>query len=71
MSGLAYFLDGDDGSEYFGAHLDSFGAAGRVAASAVIGTVGNSGDAAGGPTHLHFEIHPGGRGVVNTLQRYC
>lgn len=74
VSGLAYFLAGDDGNRYFGAHLDSFGASGQVSAGTVIGRVGNTGDAAGGPTHLHFEIHPGGSGYTNpypTLTKYC
>jgi peptidoglycan LD-endopeptidase LytH len=73
LGGLAYYLHGDDGRTYYGAHLDSFGASGRVAMGTVIGFVGNSGDAQGGPTHLHFEIHEAG-GVVNpypTLVRYC
>jgi murein DD-endopeptidase MepM/ murein hydrolase activator NlpD len=74
VSGLAYYLDGEDGNEYFGAHLDSFGASGQVSAGTVVGTVGDTGDAAGGPPHLHFEIHPGGRGNINPypiLSRYC
>lgn len=60
-SGLAYYLIGDDGHTYFGAHLDRYLAApGRVAAGQPIGTVGNTGNAATTPPHLHFEIKPHG-----------
>lgn len=75
LGGASYYLKGDDGNTYFGTHLDTLsGASGRVAQGAVLGTVGNSGNAAGGPTHLHFEIHPGGGGPVNpypTLALHC
>src|SRR5438067_3460359 len=75
LGGLAYFLEGDDGHEYYGAHLDSFaGATGHVPIGTVIGYVGNTGDAAGGPTHLHFEIHPAGHTPTDpypTLVKYC
>jgi murein DD-endopeptidase MepM/ murein hydrolase activator NlpD len=42
----------------FNAHLVAFGQLGPVAAGTVIGFVGNTGDARGGPTHDHFEWHP-------------
>jgi peptidoglycan LD-endopeptidase LytH len=66
LGGLSYYLAGDDGNTYFGTHLDSLsGASGRVAQGTVLGRVGDSGNARGGPTHLHFEIHPGGGSPVN------
>jgi LysM repeat protein len=55
--GLAYYLRGDDGLTYYGAHLATFARGdGRVRIGQIIGTVGDTGNAVGGPTHLHFEI---------------
>jgi peptidoglycan LD-endopeptidase LytH len=60
-SGLAVWLNGDDGNDYFYAHFDAWnGSARRVVAGEVIGYVGTTGDAVGTSPHTHFEIHPGG-----------
>ena len=79
--GNAFYLHGDDGNVYYGAHLDRLApnlataqSPQRVARGAVIGWVGDSGDARGGPTHVHFEVHPGGGGPVDpyfTLRAWC
>jgi len=65
LGGNALQLYGADGHRYYFAHLDAFGAAGTVGADAVIGYVGNTGNAITTPPHLHFEIHPGGGVAVN------
>lgn len=59
VGGLQFRMYGDDNVTYIGTHLEAFGRSGQVKAGEVIGRVGNSGNAVGGPTHLHFEIHPG------------
>lgn len=73
-AGLAYYLSGDDGVTYFGAHLDTLAPPGRVERGAPLGTVGSSGNAKGTTPHLHFETKPGGGAPVNpfpTLRQWC
>ena len=61
LGGLAAYVEGNDGNTYYYAHLDDYVGGGRsVSAGELIGHVGNTGDASGGPSHLHFEIRPGG-----------
>lgn len=65
-AGNAFYLTADDGTVYYGAHLQSYAAgSGPVEAGRVIGGVGNSGDAAATPPHLHFEVKPGGGPAVD------
>jgi murein DD-endopeptidase MepM/ murein hydrolase activator NlpD len=61
LGGLAAYVNGKDGNTYYYAHLNDYvGGARSVKAGELIGHVGSSGNADGGPSHLHFEIRPGG-----------
>ena len=66
-AGRSLWLAGWDGRSYFYGHLEAWarGVADGVTVEAgeVVGYVGNSGNAAGLPTHLHFEVHDGGRAL--------
>jgi len=69
IGGITVWIRGDSGDEFYYAHMDSWApglAVGqRVDPGTLIGAVGNSGNASGGVTHVHWEYHPGGGGAVN------
>ncbi|MFN8052705.1 MAG: M23 family metallopeptidase [Acidimicrobiales bacterium] len=69
LGGLRLWLHGDSGTDYYYAHFSSFAPdsvdGALVSAGTVVGYAGNTGDAAGGASHLHFEIHPSGGAPVS------
>jgi murein DD-endopeptidase MepM/ murein hydrolase activator NlpD len=59
-------LSGADGNSYWYMHnQENLVGGGAVSAGQQIATVGNTGNASGGPPHVHFEYHPGGGGPIN------
>jgi murein DD-endopeptidase MepM/ murein hydrolase activator NlpD len=75
--GYRFWLRDRQGNQFYYAHLSAFSPlavnGNEVKAGAVIGFMGNTGDAQGTPYHVHFEIHPVGLlpmgydGVVNAF----
>jgi len=77
LGGNSALFYGPNGDYTYYAHMSSYAGVpngATVSAGTMIGHVGNTGDAAGGPTHLHFEYHPGGGSAVdpyNYLRAVC
>ncbi|MGH2690593.1 MAG: murein hydrolase activator EnvC family protein [Actinomycetota bacterium] len=62
--GIMLWLTGRNGDEYFYAHMRGYAPGIRVGravkAGEVVAFVGNTGNARGGPCHIHWEYHPRG-----------
>jgi soluble lytic murein transglycosylase-like protein len=61
VGGNSVLIQGDDGNQYYYAHFDgapTVKVGDNVPAGVPLGVVGNTGDAQGGPTHLHIGIGP-------------
>ena len=69
LGGTKLWLQGASNTKYYYAHLSAFAEGvtdGKlVMAGDVVGFVGNTGNAATTPAHLHFEVHPNGGPAVN------
>lgn len=69
LGGLGLYLWGDDGVQYYYAHLAGIApgiyVGKRVEAGQLVAYNGASGNASMSAPHVHFEVHPGGGGAVN------
>ena len=67
--GISAYVTTGDGTYYYMTHLggfaDGLSTGDAVVQGQVVGFNGDTGNAAGGPPHVHFEIHPYGGGAIN------
>jgi len=66
--GLAVYIRTVEGHDVYLAHLSAYSdvkPGQSVKVGDIVGFVGSTGNAAGGAAHVHFEIHPKGKGPVN------
>ena len=69
LGGISVYVVQPDGTYWYLAHLaatrDDLTNGAAVKTGDVVGFVGNTGNAAGGPPHVHLQIHPGGGGPID------
>jgi hypothetical protein len=76
LGGIDIWLRGHSGTTYYHAHnsANAVGVNQRVTVGQVIAYVGDTGNAQGGPSHLHYEVHPAGGSAADpypTVRRLC
>ncbi len=68
LGGWRLWIEDTNGNWFYYAHLSAYAPIAKngahVSAGDVVGFVGHTGDAISTPSHLHFEIHPGGQWAV-------
>jgi murein DD-endopeptidase MepM/ murein hydrolase activator NlpD len=69
LGGLAAYVTAADGTYYYLAHMagtaPGLASGATVTQGQIVGFVGDSGNARGGPAHLHFEVHPRGGSAID------
>ena len=69
VGGKSAYVTTSDGTYYYMTHLGGFApdlsTGDAVTQGQLVGFNGDTGNASGGPPHVHFEIHPGGGAAVN------
>ena len=65
LGGKGIWLHSDTGVGYYYAHLSDWAVSqgDRVSSGQLVAYNGDSGNAEGGPPHLHLQLHPNGRGT--------